>query len=362
MNVEAYPDVGMPVQGSPFEVATAWVTWLDRHPDDAAAQTACTTWRDASVEHDEAFKRAERTWRAMEEVAEHPVLAAWRESARSTRVTKRPWLAAAAVATITVLISGGAWLNGRYHGVVTSSTAVPEFRAKDASSPSSGGYRVASTRLGERQQLVLEDGTTVILNTASRLEVDYRGSLRRVNLLAGEAMFRVAKNPGRPFVVTAGNRQVVALGTAFGVRLDGAAVQVTLLEGRVAVAPARTPVNTRGGEPISDPDAVVLKPGQQLREIDSEAPTVHTVDAEHALSWQDGWLVFDNDTLTFAIAEVSRYTQERIVVDDPRFATLKVSGTMRTGQVEDLIDALTRVYPIDVERGSPNTLHLAWKK
>jgi transmembrane sensor len=357
MNAEMRPDVNGSTRSTPFETATAWVSWLERHPEDAIARTACSAWRKESIEHDEAFKRAERTWRAMGEVADHPILAAWRESARTTRVNRRPWLAAAVVATVAVLAGGTLWLNSR-PGPERSSIATPAAPLADAVPHPGGEYRIAMTRIGERQQLVLEDGTTVTLNTASRLEIDYRGNLRRVNLQAGEAMFRVAKNPNRPFVVMAGNKQVVALGTAFGVRLDGAVVQVTLLEGRVAVSPATATVDVQ----VTPADAVVLKPGQQLRETDSETPTVLAVDAEHALSWQDGWLVFDNDTLAHAIQEVSRYTQERIVYDDPRFATLRVSGTMRTGQVEDLIDALTRVYPLDVERVSPDTLHLAWQK
>jgi transmembrane sensor len=357
MNAELRPDVtGFP-RSTPLETAISWVSWLGRHPEDVAARTACAAWRKESIEHDEAFKRAERTWRAMGEVSDHPVLAAWRESARTARMSRRPWLAAAALATVALLAGGTLWLNGRPG---TDRSPMPTAAATHVtdSVPHPGEYRIATTRLGERQQLVLEDGTRVTLNTASRLEIDYRGSLRRVNLLAGEAMFRVAKNPNRAFVVTAGNRQVVALGTAFGVRLDGAAVQVTLLEGHVAVAPARTPVDIQ----VTSADAVVLAPGQQLREVDSETPTVRAVDAEHALSWEDGWLVFDNDTLARAIQEVSRYTQERIVYDDPRFATLRVSGTMRTGQVEDLIDALTRVYPLDVQRISPDTLRLVWQK
>jgi transmembrane sensor len=357
MNAELRPDVTGVPRRTPFETAISWVSWLEHHPEDVAARTACAAWRKESTEHDEAFKRAERTWRAMGEVSDHPVLAAWRESARTARVSRRPWLVAAALAAVALLVGGTLWLNGR---AGADHSSMPSAGATQVTDPVShpGEYRVATTRLGERQQLVLEDGTRVTLNTASRLEIDYRGSFRRVNLLAGEAMFRVAKNPNRPFVVTAGNRQVVALGTAFGVRLDGAVVQVTLLEGHVAVAPAKTPVDIQ----VASADTVVLKPGQQLREVDSEAPTVRAVDAEHALSWEDGWLVFDNDTVAHAIQEVSRYTQERIVYDDPRFATIRVSGTMRTGQVEDLIDALTRVYPLDVQRISPDTLRLAWQK
>ncbi|MCX7056959.1 MAG: FecR domain-containing protein [Proteobacteria bacterium] len=356
MTANTPPDAADLQRRSPFETATAWVTWLERHPDDDAARAACTAWRNQAVQHDEAYRRAERTWRALGEVAHHPVLAAWRESARTPRARRLPWAVAAAAAGVAVLIAGYGWLNGRTDSGSSARVQIAAPTGRDVREPSE--YRTATTRLGERQHLVLDDGTAVTLNTASRVEVDYRGRYRRVHLLQGEALFQVAKNPNRPFVVTAGNRQVVALGTSFGIRLDGGAVQVTLLEGRVAVAPARAPVDMGA----TAPDSVVLKPGQQLRETDSERPAVLAVDAERALSWQDGWIAFDNDKLSDAVQELSRYTRDRIVFDDPRFAALRVSGTIRTGHLEDLIDAVAHVYPLAVERISPDTLRLVAKK
>src|SRR5207248_2201360 len=132
---------------------------------------------------------------------------AWRESARTSRRNHRPWLIAAGIAAAAVLAGGTLWQSARPGSPVVHN-ATPSLDPVLPTNPlSQGEYRTASTRLGERQLLVLEDGTQVTLNTSSRVEVDYRGPLRRVNLLTGEALFRVAKNPNRAFVVTAGNRE-----------------------------------------------------------------------------------------------------------------------------------------------------------
>src|SRR4029077_19161785 len=95
--------------------------------------------------------------------------------------------------------------------------------------------RDASTDIGERSLLVLADGSKVTLNTASAVHADYTGPERRVTLVRGEAFFDVAKDHTRPFVVSAGSRNVIAVGTAFDVRLQDRRVRVTLVEGKVRV-------------------------------------------------------------------------------------------------------------------------------
>jgi ferric-dicitrate binding protein FerR (iron transport regulator) len=147
MNAEMRPDVNGAPRSAPFQTAAAWVSWLERHPKDAEAKAACTAWRNESIEHDEAFKRAERTWRAMGEVADHPVLSAWRESARTTRLSRRPWLAAAGVATVALLAGGTVWFNGR-PGPERSQMPTPAVAPMADVVPHPGEYRIATTRLG----------------------------------------------------------------------------------------------------------------------------------------------------------------------------------------------------------------------
>jgi transmembrane sensor len=91
------------------------------------------------------------------------------------------------------------------------------------------------TGTGQRSTVTLQDGSTVELNSRTRIRVAFNDERRLVTLLEGEAIFRVARNPVRPFVVQAGDREILAIGTAFDVRLESSVVRVTLLEGKVAV-------------------------------------------------------------------------------------------------------------------------------
>src|SRR5262249_40880821 len=93
-----------------------------------------------------------------------------------------------------------------------------------------------ATGVGEQRMLALDDGTHVILNTDTRVRVDYERDARRIELDKGEALFEVAHDAARPFFVTAGDRRIQALGTSFAVRRDESQVAVTLVDGKVTVA------------------------------------------------------------------------------------------------------------------------------
>ncbi len=283
--------------------------------------------------------RSQRTWQALGEVADHPVVAAWRDQARKTRAPRRmPWAVAAGVAVVSV----GALSYWASH---QKGVGVPlAGKVEKTVVVADGVLESFATARGERRKALLADGSSITLNTSSRATVDYRGNSRSVRLLEGEALFEVAKDSRRPFVVTAAGRQVVALGTAFGVRLEGTAVQVTLVDGRVAV------------------DKVELAPGQQWHAESAGQPVIRAVDVARATSWKNGWLVLNRDTVSDAVREVSRYTEERIICDDPRLAGLHVSGTFRTGEVESFLNALSEIHPLSVERSRPGELRLVWRE
>jgi transmembrane sensor len=178
--------------------------------------------------------------------------------------------------------------------------------------------RDASTDIGERSLLVLADGSKVTLNTASSVHADYAGHERRVTLVRGEAFFDVAKNATRPFIVSAGSRQVIAVGTAFDVRLQDRQVKVTLVEGRVRVVRAADPV-----QPVS---AVMLEAGSALVAKEDGADRVERLDTVRATSWRSGRLVFDGERLADVVAEMNRYSREKLEIADPALEGKKVSG------------------------------------
>jgi transmembrane sensor len=177
------------------------------------------------------------------------------------------------------------------------------------------------TGKGESKVLALQDGSVVTLNTASEIKVDFSGSERSVELVRGEALFDVTKNPSRAFVVAAGDANVRVVGTSFTVKkFDAAPVQVLVKEGVVEVSRPAIP------------EVKSVKISANMRAI---VPSDQGVIATHAVPsaelhremvWRDGQIEFEGQTLNEAVAEFARYSDIRVVIDDPSLAHEEIAG------------------------------------
>ena len=216
-----------------------------------------------------------------------------------------------------------------------------------------------ATRTGEHADITLEDGSVVSLDTATILDVAYSAELRDVRLIQGQALFQVAKNRQRPFVVTAGDRRITAVGTEFNVRVDQGRVGVVLVEGHVAIDPIKRAGLARILPQLARYD---LDPGEQLIASSTATVAVTTADTSRATSWRSGKLIFRDDTVAAVVAEMNRYSPTQLVVDDPRVASLRVSGVFATARPENFVAALTASYPISAEKRSPQVTALVWRQ
>lgn len=203
---------------------------------------------------------------------------------------------------------------------------------------------LVSTGVGERRVVSLKDGSRVTLNTRTRLIVRYDSQARRVRIERGEALFDVKRDPGWPFVVTAGRHEVVAHGTAFEVRRNGIkTVAITLVEGRLSVAPADAGVRPPPGE-----TTVLASPGQRLTFKPHRVPRLDRPALEQVMAWQSGAVVFDHTRLAQAVREMNRYSAQRIVLRGPRVARLEVSGLFQAGASMDFAVAVAGTYGLHV--------------
>jgi transmembrane sensor len=169
------------------------------------------------------------------------------------------------------------------------------------------------TGKGERREIVLADGSRVLLNTESALAVYFDDAVRRVELVQGEAFFEVAKDASPPFVVTASGSAVRAVGTAFNVRRATHQVHVELAEGIVDV---QDPQYLR---------RVRLQAGQTAL-IGSGTIDVNLARyPENFALWRDGYLQFDGVPLQAAIEQINRYRPGRVVLLNNRLADRRVS-------------------------------------
>lgn len=204
-----------------------------------------------------------------------------------------------------------------------------------------------ATEVGGQRLEVLADGTRVRLNTDTRVRIDFRDGERRVVLEHGQAFFDVAHDAGRPFVVVADGARVRALGTRFDVRHDHDAVQVTLLQGRVQVRAAG------GGE-------VVLEPGQAVVADRRRMSPPAATDAGAVASWTTGRITFRGAPLRDAVAEVNRYTRQKIVLDAPEaIASELISGQFVAGDVATFVAGAQALYGLRVTSESPEEIRLA---
>ena len=211
------------------------------------------------------------------------------------------------------------------------------------------GRGLVTTAVGEQKTLNLSDGTRIELNTATRLAVKYDANTRLVELKAGEAYFSVAHEL-RPFVVIAGLRKVVAIGTSFTVRRDQSAddsVTVTLIEGRVAVAAAGAP-DIPLHQAIAE--VTVLNAGERLQVRRHASIKIDTPSMDRATGWMRGQLIFDHTPLDEAVEELNRYSVTRISLASAETGQIPVSGTFRVSDSVSFAEAAAQTYNLTLVR------------
>ena len=297
--------------------AAAWFARQRTGPWSGSDADEFAAWLKADPAHTAAWASYQRLWGNLDTVRDDPRILAIREQARRRAVhgQGRRWIRRAGVGiAASVLLAGTAWWSLRNAPSESGGTHPPTV------------VRDASTEIGERTLLVLADGSKVTLNTASAVHADYSGQERRVTLVRGEAFFDVAKDSNRPFVVYAGSRQVVAVGTAFDVRLQDRQVKVTLVEGKVRVLRINDSTAAGATAQVQPESAVTLEAGATLVGRDDGADQLERLDTARATSWRSGNLVFDGERLSDVVAEMNRYSREQLVIGNPALAERRVSG------------------------------------
>jgi transmembrane sensor len=233
---------------------------------------------------------------------------AWRH------LPRRPVQAAAALALLVCIAAALLWIN--------SDTA-----------------RSYSTGIGEQRTIQLLDGSTVELNARSTVTVRLTEHRRDVGLIEGQALFRVAKDKQRPFVVQAGDAQVRAVGTEFDVYKKQAETVVTVVEGRV---------ETYSGADGADAAAIVLSAGEQLTVLPHSVTRPTRADTFAATAWLQKRLIFEETSLKDVAEEFNRYNRRPLAIDDADLQSLKISGVYSSTDPASLINFLRSQNSINV--------------
>jgi transmembrane sensor len=185
-----------------------------------------------------------------------------------------------------------------------------------------------ATETGEQRSLTLADGSTVALNAQSRVRIRISEHERRIDLLAGQALFQVAKDRNRPFIVHSKGTLIRAVGTQFDVYQRKSGTTVTVLEGRVAIEERK--VNNIGGEVfVSAGERLILAPGSAM-EPQKTKPAA-------AIAWTQRRLVFDGTSLPDVVEEFNRYNVRPLVIRGEGFGDFHISGVYSSTDPASLV-------------------------
>lgn len=267
---------------------------------------------------DEAKRALRDGVRVLHERAEEPGV-----SSRRYHSGARRWMVSAtAVVTAVLVATGVAWF-------------------------ASANSQEVSTGFGERRSILLSDGSQVSLNSESRIRVDLDKKLRKVSMEAGEALFRVARDPSRPFEVDAGGAVIRDVGTEFNVDSRPKGTTVTVISGRVAVTEGS---GSRPGHPAT----VFLEAADRLVMEGSKWRTPqHAVNVQAAVSWTQSKVIFEHTPLSEAADEFNRYNRGHIEIEGPGLQRREISGVFQTDKPQSFITFLSRVPGVKI-RATPD--------
>lgn len=331
--------------------AAAWVARFDTGDVSAKDQAAFQEWLNRSALHRAAIAEYGNLWSEFDALGH---LTDAGESGRQTGARDihpaalkkaRPWLAACAAAVIA--LAGGV--------VFVHRTSLDFAKTGDHSQPlnlaQAGNHAPArlfyETAVGSQKKVTLADGSSVILNTNSRLEVNFSGNRRDVHLLRGEVYFEVVHDKTRPFTVYADNYVVRDIGTAFDVHLSKTGlVEVGVTKGEVEVAPAD---DGHVSGPVKSLGVIAAGHGIVLGEKVERAKAVPSADMERRLAWRQGELIYTGQPLGEVLADISRYSDIKIELADPALADLPVGGAFRTDQIEAIFAALENNFGVHAQ-------------
>lgn len=221
---------------------------------------------------------------------------------------------------------------------------------------------VYQTAVGEQRKIFLDDGSTLVLNTNSQVQVIYSSTQRLLLLNRGEIHIDVAHDKSRPLRVVAQDKVVQAVGTAFDVRLlDEKRVKLWVTEGKVLIAERRNSQNPEALEKIqSTPDSLFISKGEKaiLSGINKKIEKISEGDMNAQLSWQQGNIVFRGETLDEAVLEFSRYSDKNFVIQDSALRSIRIAGVFKIGDTSSLLLTLKNNFDIHYDT-KENTIFLS---
>ena len=301
--------------------AIEWVILLHSGVATEQNRQQAQQWQNRSPAHQNAYRDAEQLWLEMGQAFQLPETKTPATQPQQKRQPK-PWLASGLAAALIVC------------AFIPPFSVFTDRWASD--------YHTA---VGEQKNIILSDGSQVILNTDTALAVQLNATGRHIRLLRGQAQFTVAPDPQRPFEVTTDDAVVKALGTIFEVLDDNQDTRVTVQEHAVGIK-APHDADYSGN--------IRIEAGQQARYSATKGlESVVTVDLKQNGAWQRGKLIIINQPLSSVIADLNRYYQGKIVMTNDTLSQLRVSGAFPLDNPGAVLAMLELSLPLKIRHITP---------
>ena len=331
-----------------LEVASEWIVRMDQGLS-ATEETELKAWMAADPRNAERLLSMAERWDKMHDLSRLAELFPESGPAPVSKSRAIPWIAAATTA-VSVLAAILIWVAVIH---VPDATDVPSIAQSS---------NIYETAVGEQSTTTLLDGTVIVLNTNSLLRLNYSPAARVVELTRGEIHVDVAEDRNRPFIVIAGDRVLQAVGTSFSVEItDDQLIELVVTEGRVVVG-THTP---RGASPnlpvlVQSADNTISAGEEMILGVPDETVTpVSPEEIQVKLAWREGRLIFLDEPLEDALAEVERYTNVEFVFLEEALKRHSVTGRFRAGDVDGLLIALRMNLNIVNERSEDGRVLLS---
>src|SRR5579859_142848 len=310
------------------EDAARWFAKLQGESATAADWLAFERWLQSAPLHAKAYERLEGLWIDLEyspiakDLGGRPLVAARRRarSARRVSLNRRAWLGGGAVlaASVGAAIGLGVWTSG-------------------------GVAQTYETHAGQIRDVALADGTHIRLNESSKIVVRLGRDARRVQVADAEAVFDVAHDARRPFLITVADRQIRVVGTEFNLRHRADLLDLTVRRGVVEVRSAAT----------LDAAPTRVAVGQELIHTAGQSASLLKVsDPDQIFAWTNGQLIYRDQSLSDVAADLSRRFATPVRAADAKTAAMHFTGVLVTDNEMEVLRRLEAYAPVRVERTS----------
>jgi transmembrane sensor len=325
--------------------AREWFTLMQSGSVKATEQQALQQWLQADAAHQKAYDQYQLIWQDLGNLHAQEVAA----FKRSTR----PPLLAIIGNGLRSILAGLSLLNPKSQfGLALASVAILAIVIIGLQ-PEKIVVQEFATTTGEVKNITLADGSEITLGAKSQLKAWATDKERRIILVSGQAFFKVAKNPQRPFWVDAGETKVRVVGTQFDVRKGSDRTRVAVLEGIVNVSI----VNASGANKSTSTTPVVLTAGQQVTRLNAGSfEAVNAISVSELESWRNGRLIYLRASLADVVADANRYFKGSISLGSKNLADLKVTAAVSTDQMDALTDMLASSLPVVLQRDAQNNI------